>query len=106
MATRATAGKGFVANPTKIKVDELAKVRAQISALKEKEEQLKLTLLPKLQAKGFLEGYAYRVELSCYDQRSISRSKLERYMTPAQITRCTNVTPVEKLVFTSKENKS
>ena len=92
----------FVVNEFKKSIDDLAKLRARISKLRAQEDILEEAIKAKLtgpKAKPFVAGYEFQVELSCYDMKRLNEAKVARYLTQAQINRCYNVTPVQKMVF-------
>ena len=95
----------FVINPLMQKVDELAKLRAKLTAMREKEQELSSYLKAKLDSRkegAVIHGYLSDVMLSSYSMKTLSPTKLEKFLTPEQIAKCYKSTKVEKLVFTTR----
>ena len=82
------------------KVDELGELQAQISNLCKKEKAIKDLL--KQQNIDVIEGNLFKATISRYDHTSLIRKEVEKLLTPAQIKKCTQVTPSTKVTLTAK----
>lgn len=100
----ATKSSKFVVNAAMARIDELAKLREKISALREREQELTVALRDKLESRkagATLHGYHVDVALSTYTMSVLNAKKLEKFLAPEQIAKCYKKTKVTKLVITS-----
>ena len=83
-------------------IDEVAKIRQRIAALKRQEEELTQMLLSKLpdqKIPGTMEGYKFVVAMADYSTMRLDQKKVATALTEAQYKKCLTKVPCTKLVF-------
>lgn len=83
-------------------IDEVAKIRQRIAALKRQEEELTQMLLSKLpdqKIPGTMEGYKFVVAMADYSTMRLDQKKVAKALTEAQYKKCLTKVPCTKLVF-------
>lgn len=86
-------------------VDDFVKLRARITKLREQEEQLKQVLVDQMTRKNrnSLIGDKFVVTQTEEERTSLSRERVESFLTAAQIKKCTVKTPYTKMTSRNLE---
>lgn len=90
---------------TKLLVDEFVAVRARVIKMKKKEEELRTVLLAEMKSKRrrSLDGFLKTITVTPEECSRLNAEKVGRYLTPAQIKRCTDTTPYLKITSRNLE---
>ena len=93
------------AESLKLTVDSFVALRKRIKALREKEAALAEMLFAEMKKKrkSRLLGEQFVITATPEERSSLSMDKVRQYLTPAQIKRCTVVTPFVKITSTTRE---